>query len=376
MMKNKDRALIILSLPYHLASAFKIRSVLGGYLNSSLLVLSSSLLLFFSGCLSPTVDNTSTAANSPIDILRSLPTVQSVEKSDISFADISYDSITIKTDHYIIHTTATDRLILRRLPMLLESAYLNFSKFAPADKQPPGVIYYFKKRDQWLTYTRHLTGSQASTLEKIHSGAYCYQDICVAWQINRAADFSVLTHEAWHQYCGINMADTLPSWLAESSAVYLESFTWDTNGLKFSPKHNLNRLWDLRRTMQAGISFSIDQITQSDPGMLLNSVPANQKELVLAAFYARLYALARFMFEYEYGIYRKSYETIYRDAVTGNLKLSEQLRSAHDQYSQTRLWSSLAGHELFQSYISDPTGIIELQFQDFCGKLASSVRKK
>ena len=285
----------------------------------------------------------------------------------------------MSTSHYTIHTTATDRLILRRLPMLLESAYQSFNEFAPSENQAVGTIYYFRDRDQWLAFTKYLTGSQASTFEKIHSGAYCYQDICVAWQINRIADFSVLTHEAWHQYCGLNMSDTLPSWLAESSAVYLESFVWDTDGLKFSPRHNLNRLWDLKRTMQAGVSFSISKLTQSDPGSILDSMSKmseKQKGLVIAGYYARMYALSRFMFEYEYGIYRKGYTSIYNDAIAGKLVLSPELRGAHENYSQTRLWSARAGYELFQSYIAEPTGIVEVQFQAYCSKLASTIRAK
>ncbi len=348
-----------------------------GYLQFGIFFLLLPLMIIC-GCL-PSTKSLRPDSTDRLEMIRLLPTVRSVEKSNIAFDDISYDALTIVTAHYTIHTTSTDRLILRRLPMLLESAYQNFKLYAPVKNEQVGTIYYFKNRDQWLSFTKHFSGRQASTFEKIHSGAYCYQDVCVAWQINRAADFSVLTHEAWHQYCGLNMADTLPSWLAESSAVYLESFIWDSDGLKFSPRHNLNRLWDLKRTMQAGISFPISKLVRSDPGSILDTmsnISDQQKELIISSYYAHLYALARFMFEYEYGIYRKGYTAIYSDAVSGNLQLSAELRDAHELYSQTRLWSARAGYELFQSYITEPTGEVELQFRQFCGKLASSVRRK
>ena len=346
-----------------------------------LFFLTSCILPFtiFTGCSNTQLPTSELSSSSPLDYLASLPTVISAEPSSITFSDISYDSITIHTAHYTIHTTATDRLILRRLPMLLESAYLNYSKFAPPADTSPGTIYYFKNRDQWLAYTKHLTGTQSTTFEKIHSGAYCYQHTCVAWQITRSADFSVLAHEAWHQYCGLNLPDTLPSWLAESSAVYLESFSWNADGLKFSPKYNLNRLWDLNRTMAAGISISLSNLLQSDPGSILDKTPnlsQGQRDLIAAAYYARLYALARFLYEYEYGIYRKGYQSIFLDAAQGKLNLSQQLRSAHGQYSQTRLWQSRAGLDLFNSYIAQPDQDIESQYQTFCADLASTIRKK
>lgn len=317
-----------------------------------------------------------------VDILGKLPTVESVSVSEIDVLTERYPSITIETAHYTIHTTATDRLILTRLPMLLESAWLNYSQFAPiseAGELVKGQVYYFRDRTQWLAYTRAYTGESAEVFARIDSGAYCYNDICVAWQISRLADFSVLTHEAWHQYCGLYMKSELPSWLAESSAVYLESYKWDAKGLVFSPKYNLGRLGSLRKSMESGLYFSVSQLVGSDPGAVLGAtdgMSSDEKSLYVSGYYARLYALSRFMFEYEYGIYRRGYEQIFADAMRGELKLSEELKSVGEEYAKSRIWSMYAGRELFENYISQPSDLFEGQYQDYCMKLAGTVRLK
>ena len=344
------------------------------------LVITITLLL--AGCNSRVgeVVNDNNRYEKPLATLAALPTVQAVSLSVIDVGAESYESITIETDHYLIHTTASDRLLLRRLPMLLESAWVNYNEFVPvADgvELVKGQVYYFRNRDQWLAYTRANTGDSAEIFARIDSGAYCFEDKCVAWQISRNADFSVLAHEAWHQYCGLYMKSVLPSWLAESSAVYLESYKWDAKGLAFSPKYNLGRLASLKLSMQAGMGFSVRQLVGSDPGFIISktdNMSPEQKQLYISGYYGRLYALGRFMFEYEYGIYRKGFESLLTDAMAGELALSPGLKNAEGTFSKSRAWSMHAGLELFENYIAEPSGELEKQYQDYCGKLAGSIR--
>lgn len=340
------------------------------------------LLAAMAGCL--TNDNTQFRTSDPNEILLAmlseLPTVSSARHTEITAGSNHFDAIEVKTRHYTIYTTVTDRLILRRLPMLLESAWQNFQLFGDMvgqSQNKPGEVYYFQNRDQWLVFTNALAGDNASVFAQIQSGAYCYENICVAWQISRQADFSVLTHEAWHQYCGLNFKEPLPSWLAESSATYLESYQWDADGLVFSPRYNTNRLGSLRISMAAGVNFSLEQLIGSDPGAVINDIANLDKEkaeLIISGYYARLYALSRFCFEYEYGIYRKDYLAIFADAYAGTLPLPAQIKNADEQWQKTRLWNMQAGTSLFNHYFGEHKAIIEEQYQSFCVKLASSVR--
>ncbi len=313
-----------------------------------------------------------------IALVESLPTVESVERSELSILSESYDCLRIETSHYMIYTTVLDRLMLGRLPMLLESAWSEFDEFVPAigaGSLDKGEIYYFDSREQWLAYTRANTGASADIFAKIDSGAYCYDGKCVAWRISRRGDLSILAHECWHQYCGQHMRVVLPSWLAESSAVYLESYKWDAGGLKFSAKYNIGRLVSLRQSMDAGLNFSVRQLVGSDPGYYLSrteGMSGEQVALYVSGYYSRLYALSRFMFEYEYGIYRSGYEQIFADAMSGDLKLSDELLAAAGDYVNTRQWSNEAGMELFLNYIGVPEGEFERRYQGYCAKLGGA----
>ncbi|MBN2063282.1 MAG: hypothetical protein JW745_00655, partial [Sedimentisphaerales bacterium] len=189
--------------------------------------------------------------------------------------------------------------------------------------------------------------------------------------------FSVLTHEAWHQYCDLNFNQTIPSWLAESSAVYLEAYKWDAQGLSFSPRYNLNRLAALKLSINAGVHFSIEQLTGSDPGAIITknmNLTNDQSDMIISAYYARLYALARFFFEFEYGIYRKPYLNIFTDLYNGSAKLPQNLQNANMQEQKTRLWNMHAGQHLYNSYLKPTNQLIEQQYQAFCRSLASSVK--
>ncbi|MBN2064984.1 MAG: hypothetical protein JW745_09295, partial [Sedimentisphaerales bacterium] len=164
-------------------------------------------LVLMTGCKNPNISGIKPAdSNTNIAILENLPTVTSVQKHTIPVGEIEYAALKIETSHYIIYTTVTDRLILRRLPMLLESAWQNFHSFTP-DTRPrqsaKGQVYYFNTRQQWLDFSRSFAPESFHIFEQVRSGAYCHNRTCVAWQISRQADFSVLTHEAWHQYCDL-----------------------------------------------------------------------------------------------------------------------------------------------------------------------------
>ena len=339
-------------------------------------------LIIASGCMQ--ADKGEVEVNSAakqLAFLNELPTVISAKHSEIVLADLSYPSTRIETRHYIIETTVKDKLLLRRLPMLLESAWNNYNSFMNSPEQvttEKGLVYYFNDREQWSKYTYYFSGESAATLDKISSGAYCLNNVCVAWQIDRQADFSVLAHEAWHQYCGMNMKYNLPSWLAESSAVYLEAYKWDAKGLDFSPKYNINRVGALKLSIVSGINFSIEQLVSTDPGYILEKISLSSNidpDMVIAGYYARLYALGRFMFEYEYGVYRKNYEQIFIDTLTGDLKLADHLKAVSADQQKLRIWNKLAGRELFVSYLGQPEDFEGL-YQQYCQKLAGTVRIK
>ncbi len=338
------------------------------------------IFLILPGCKNQTVSGLEQTDNTNIAMLEGLPTVISAQKHIITVGEFQYEALKINTSHYIIYTTVTDRLILRRLPMLLESAWQNFQTFSPnyqSEQRVKGNIYYFRDRQQWLDFSRAFAPESFHIFEQVRSGAYCHNRTCVAWQISRQADFSVLTHEAWHQYCDLNFSQTLPSWLAESSAVYLEAYKWDAQGLSFSPRYNLNRLAALKLSINAGINFSIEQLTGSDPGAVITSnmhLTNEQSDMIISAYYARLYALARFFFEFEYGIYRKPYLNIFTDLYNGSAKLPQPLLNADIQEQKTRLWNMQAGQYLYNLYLGSHNQLIEQQYQAFCLSLASSVK--
>src|SRR5437016_5184112 len=71
---------------------------------------------------------------------------------------------TIKTDHYVIHTTIEDTEFLESLVQVMEGALSQYRAMTPGVElsSRPMECYVFARRPQWAQFTRERTGTDAS----------------------------------------------------------------------------------------------------------------------------------------------------------------------------------------------------------------------
>ena len=347
-------------------------------MNRAFLILISFLGLMLTGCNETSVSDTKqsgqpvlSTAQGLCDYIRDLPTVKSAEVWDNPYGQ----GLVIKTRHYTVYTTLLDPLMLRQVPAFMESAYKAYSSQIP-DPQVSDLnftTYLFGTRRHWEAYTKEITGPHANVYLQIQRGAYCLNDVCIAYNIGRKATFSVLGHEGWHQFNSVCFAYRLPSWLDEGVATLFETCHYERGQFVFEPQKNLNRLGALKLAMQNGNMIPLKYLIALNPGQVL---PSKDSDENISAFYAQTYALVRFLREAHYGIRLKKYHNLLIAGSRGNWPLTdEQVRIASDRrIPLTVSWNQQVSPKLFGLYIESDIERLEKEYLTFCGKLVSRVR--
>lgn len=348
------------------------------------IILISFLLTFGFGCRTSSLPDNSSSRIRLIRDLKRLPTVRSVERWTLPdvIRERDRDGLSITTQHYQIHTSVRDPLILRQVPVFLESAFRSYSALIGKSPQPKNtlLIYFFQTRSQWEDFTKHWTGELAPAYLKNPAGAYYFKNACVAYHLTRRSNFSILAHEGWHQFADELFQFRLPAWLDESIATNFEAYTWQNGRVEFDPRYNGSRLYALAQTLAQGRLISLSDLLVLDAGRILSHTqfdPADAKvDPRITAYYAQLYALARFLREANYGRYLLSFRTMLTDAGYGRWPLDDASRAEALQRDRnpTRLWNAQVGQLIFQTYIARDPREIEPAYQAFCRKIVANLQ--
>lgn len=340
------------------------------------------ILCAFFGCQAPPATPSDVSANPTdpkIGLLLDLPTVKSVERWTLPeyFQQPTETGLVINTANYQIFSTLQDPLILRQIPVFMESALRAYRKFLqhPQPLTQKLKIYVFNQRSQWEDFTRHLAGPEARIFLKIRAGAYYFKGVCVAYHLGRQSNFSVLAHEGWHQFSDLAFKYRLPAWLDEGLATQFEAFQWDNGRVTFKPSLNGSRLTALRESLTQNQTLSLSEIVFSDAGRILSAhaISSSQKNNPkVKAYYAQLYALIRFLREENYGQRHLQLRTILHHAYLGNhwpLSPAQRSEALQKNHNPTRRWNGEVGRLLFQSYIAPDPSQIEPAYRSFCRKI-------
>ena len=186
--------------------------------NFSRYAVAAMLLVWLCGCngAASRAEQSDMTAHQRLErLLLRLPGVEKIEQWPLPEVvhDQSGSRLKIFTRHYEICTTLTDPLILRQLPVFLESAFRHYGEVidGPVEVDHKLKVYFFETRRQWEDYTRYWAGRMASSYLKIRSGAYYLNGASVAYKLSRQSNFSVLAHEGWHQYVDEFFESRMPS---------------------------------------------------------------------------------------------------------------------------------------------------------------------
>jgi len=224
----------------------------------------------------------------------------------------------LESPHYQIYTTIDDRPdLLARMSQIMEGAYGCYRILAP-DVTPtdhPMKCFLFANLVEWRNFTAQHTGLAAPTYLKITRGGYTIHDWYVAYYIGDITTYSVAAHEGWHQFANRHFKGRLPPFLEEGLACMFENVEWNDDLPKWNLSMNPARTLSLRRAMDQGQLFDLDQLMLLHAGDVVNQSP-----IKIEAFYAQCWAFARYLWEGENGKYRPALQKLFDDTAAGTVQ--------------------------------------------------------
>jgi hypothetical protein len=295
--------------------------------------------------------------------------IPALEKTEVWNSEYG-GGLKLTTAHYEIFTTLSDPLMLRRIPLFMESAYRGYNSELPEPIETTNkfTIYLFADRQQWTAFTKGFAGEQADVFCSIKAGAYYLNGACVAYNIGRKRTFWALGHEGWHQFNSRLFKFRLPSWLDEGVAMLFESPQTKDGTFYFEPAENTYRLDALKKTLKNKM-IPLKELIEISPGEVLAT---NESEQVLA-FYSQSYALVRFLREGGFGKRMNNYRQLLLDGLRGDWPLDEVSKKIAEDRNQPRtvLWNRIVGQLLFQHYIGGDFDQLEQEYLAFCRQIVN-----
>ena len=277
----------------------------------------------------------------------------------------------LRSEHYRIFTTCSNRMLVQYLPGFMEAAHDNYLSLTGLAADPAAErmsIYLMGSRDEWETLTRAITGPYAGIYMNIEAGGFCYEGVGVFWDIGGLGTLSVASHEGLHQFFHQQMTDQLPLWLEEGMCVSAEGYAVHGDRVLFTPARNPGRAASLRRAIVEGDWLGIDELLPMDAGDAIGGHGVDRTRKAVG-YYAQLWALVQMLRARP--AYRDGLERLIRDAQAG--RLHEALgypRFKLDQLRrQGRAYTHVVGEPLFLHYISDDLEAFEREYRAFAREL-------
>lgn len=247
------------------------------------------------------------------------PRELTIGRSDWSYAGFDGDLLT--TPNYRIHTTSSRNDFVEQLPHFFESALAHYTT-ALGELPPPQEpldVFLFQDRRQWQVKTQELLPNQANIFSTLGRGGFATRGVAVLyyidWRRSRSSrdTFAIAAHEGWHQYTQRTFQHSLPIWLEEGVATYMESFSLDRDGKsQFRPWTNRERRRTLYEAVRTDNLIPLPELLSRSPQSFLET-GKNQ----LLVYYAQVWALTRFLADHE--DYRSRLEQVLQDAAHGRL---------------------------------------------------------
>ena len=224
----------------------------------------------------------------------------------------------ITTPHYSLHSTLEDGWLSEKMPAYLESA-LEHYRTAIIDLPLPEdslETYILGERAQWQAFTRKLLPGEAGLYLSLGKGGFTTRGRAVLYDIGRWDTLCITAHEGWHQFCQNTFKESLPAWMDEGIATYMEGCRFERayEIPRFMPWRNFERFNELRSCHRNRELIPLPELLTRSPEYFLK-----QGTDSLLGYYAQVWALTHFFMEAEGGRYRPAMEAALRDAFNGQL---------------------------------------------------------
>ena len=274
----------------------------------------------------------------------------------------------LRTANYRIFTNASSREITMLLPGFMEASRRNYLRLTNLPDRPtkePMPIYMLGTREEWAALTRVVVGEQAESYLKIENGGYCYQNVCVFWQMGGLGTFMVAAHEGMHQFLHHRLKDQLPMWLEEGICTVAEGYDIDDTTVTFTPDRNVARFADLQKAFVHGFWIPLDRLLPMDAGDAIG--PYAER---VTGYYGQLWALTQFIRSDP--VYRQGFQRLLAVAEAGRLNDALNLppHAMQELRLRGKIYNQTISQQVFRSYISNDLSGFEKQYKRFAMKLA------
>jgi len=273
------------------------------------------------------------------------------------------------TDHYRIYTTIRNRPLRKYMPGFMEAAYKQYANLTTLSDLPSTIhmpMYVMATRPEWAALTTSRMGDRAGSVLSITAGGYCYDGVCVLWDIGPRATLSVAAHEGLHQFLSYRLTQSLPMWLEEGICVLAEGYQLHKGSLVFTPKNNPSRITALRNAVVNDHWIETARLLPMDAG---DAVGTGRTEKAVG-YYGQLWALSLFIRNTPK--YNKGMQQMISDAQKGRMHLALGLTS--DALAKLkrhgRAYNRTISTPLFKHYISKDLAVFNLEYLAFARELA------
>lgn len=285
-----------------------------------------------------------------------------------------FDGQEILTPNYRIYTTATRDEFVEHLPIFFEAALDHYSSFL-ADLPRPNKrmeTYLFQDRRQWQVKTQELLPRQADLFGTLGRGGFATQGIAVLYYIDWSSrrgsrdTFAITAHEGWHQYTQNTFEHSLPIWLEEGIATYMESIRVDQDGaVQFRPWTNRERWNALYKAAHNDSLIPLNELLDHPPQHFLESGRGT-----LLTYYAQVWALTRFLVEGADGEHGYALRQVLLDAADGRL-IDRLMNDTGMSQSRRRMAARLTrtGPWLIDAYFADDRDAFERAYHEYVEQL-------
>jgi hypothetical protein len=266
---------------------------------------------------------------------------------------------TIRTPHYLIHTTVEKSDFNGRIAQLMEGSLKQYSKLVPNIELSarPMECYIFAKRDQWEAFTRQATGPEAPIYLRVNRGGYTIDDWYACYFIGDAGTYDVAAHEGWHQFVGRHFREPIPPFLEEGIGTMFQNVHWDNDLPRWNWSLHPARVHRLRNVMERKMLIPLDELIRMHAGDVVKT--GSEK---IESFYSETWAFARFCCEGENGKYYDGLKKMLSDAAAGRLHGIPEVRAGE--------WNPDLVKPLLEHYLRADLPTLDREFQAYMKSLA------
>lgn len=279
------------------------------------------------------------------------------------------DGQIMKTDHFTIYTTCKAPAIMERLPGFMEAALHNYvSALVPLEYPDSSMESYFMAtRAQWQQVSVQMLGARAKPLTQIQRGGFATMGRGFYFDIGAFDTLAVAGHEGWHQFTQRTFRESMPIWLEEGIATYMEGHRWQGGSPKFLPWANVERFDRIRDMASKKQLLSLQDLLAANSDRLIAGGGGNAS--VGLTYYAQLWALIHFLNEGENGKYHDALQRVVTDAAAGKLG---QTVFAKLGSQANRPLARAVGPSVFLAYFDTDIGRVNIEYQAFVAKIAAT----